>query len=97
MWLLLVIIFYVIGNKEKNYKSLLNQVLFKVLTWITLSNIYNQPMNYMDFPGGSYGKASVYNAGEPDSIPGSGRCPGEENGNPLQYFCLENLMDGGAW
>lgn len=47
MRLLLVIIFYVIGNKEKNYKSLLNQVLFKVLTWITLSNIYNQPMSYM--------------------------------------------------
>lgn len=47
MWLLLVMIFYVIGNKEKNYKSLLDQVLFKVLTWITLSNIYNQPMSYM--------------------------------------------------
>lgn len=47
MRLLLVIVFYVIGNKEKNYKSLLNQVLFKVLTWITLSNIYNQPMSYM--------------------------------------------------
>lgn len=47
MRLLLVITFYVIGNKKKNYKSLLNQVLFKVLTWITLSNIYNQPMSYM--------------------------------------------------
>ena len=36
-------------------------------------------------------------AGDPDSIPGSGRPPGEGNGNPLQYSCLENPMDGGAW
>ena len=50
-----------------------------------------------DFPGGSDGKASVYNAGDLGSIPGSGRFPGEGNGNPLQYFCLENLMDRGAW
>ena len=50
----------------------------------------------MDFPGGSDGKASVYNAGNPDSIPGSGRLAGEENGNPLQYFCLANPMDRGA-
>ena len=50
-----------------------------------------------DFPGGSDSKASVYNAGDPDSIPGSGRSPGEGNGNPLQYYCLENPMDGGAW
>ena len=49
------------------------------------------------FPGGSDGKASVYNAGDPGSIPGSGRSPGEENGNPLQYSCLENPMDRGAW
>ena len=43
------------------------------------------------------GKASAYNAGDPGSIPGSGRSPGEGNGNPLQYSCLENPMDGGAW
>ena len=49
------------------------------------------------FPGGSDGKASVYNAGDPGSIPGSGRSPGEGNGNPLQYSCLENPMDRGAW
>ena len=41
--------------------------------------------------------ASAYNAGDPHSIPGSGRSPGEGNGNPLQYSCLENPMDGGAW
>ena len=49
------------------------------------------------FPGGSDGKASVYNAGDPGSIPGLGRSPGEGNGNPLQDYCLENLMDRGAW
>ena len=48
---------------------------------------------YMGFPGGSEGKASACNAGDLGSIPGSGRCPGERNGNPLQYFCLENPMD----
>ena len=48
------------------------------------------------FPGGSDGKASAYNVGDPGSIPGSGRSPGEGNGNPLQYSCLENPMDGGT-
>ena len=51
----------------------------------------------MDFPGGSDGKVSVYNAGDPSSIPGLGRSPGEGNGNPLQYSCLENPIDRGAW
>ena len=50
-----------------------------------------------DLPGGSDGKASAYNAGDPGSVPGLGRSPGEENGTPLQYSCLENPMDGGAW
>ena len=48
------------------------------------------------FPGGSDGKASVYNAGDPGSSPGLGRSPGEGNGNPLQDYCLENPMDRGA-
>ena len=52
---------------------------------------------YMDFPGGSDGKASAYNVGDPGSIPWSGRSPGEGNGNPLQYSCLENSVDGEAW
>ena len=55
------------------------------------------PNNLRDFSGGSNGKASVCNAGDPGSIPGSGRSPGEGNGNPLHYSCLENPMDGGAW
>ena len=49
------------------------------------------------FPGGSDGKESPYKEGDVGSIPGSGRSPGEENGNPLQYSCLENPMDRGAW
>ena len=51
----------------------------------------------MDFPGGSDDKASVYDAGDSSSIPGLGRSLGEGNGNPLQYCCLENPMDRGAW
>ena len=46
---------------------------------------------FKGFPGGSDGKASVYNAGDPGSIPGLGRSSGKGNGNPLQYYCLENL------
>ena len=49
------------------------------------------------FPGGSEVKASAWNVGDLGLIPGSGRSPGEGNGNPLQYSCLENPMDGGAW
>ena len=49
-----------------------------------------------DFPGGSDGKASAYNVGDPGSIPGQGRSPGEGSGKPLQFSCLENSMDGGG-
>jgi len=53
---------------------------------------------FIFFEGGSSdGKASTYNAGDPGSIPGSGRSPGEGNGNPFHNSCLENFMDGGAW
>ena len=51
----------------------------------------------MGFPGGSVLKNLPANAGAMGLIPGSGRSPGEGNGNPLQYSCLENPMDGGAW
>ena len=56
-----------------------------------------------DFPGGSDGKASAYNAGDLGSIPGSGRSPGQGNRNPLQYSCLEkshgwrSLVDYSPW
>ena len=51
----------------------------------------------MVIPGGSDGKVSASNAGDANSIPGSGRSPGEGNGYPLQYSCLENPVDRGAW
>ena len=55
---------------------------------------------YGDFPGGTVVKNLPVNAGDAGdmgSIPGSGRFPGERNGNPLLYFCLGNPMDRGAW
>ena len=55
------------------------------------------PWLCVGFPGGSEGKASACNMGDLGSIPGLGRSPGERNGNPLQYPCLENAMDGGDW
>ena len=51
----------------------------------------------MGFPGGSDSKETTCNAGDLGSIPGWGRFPGGGHGNPLQYSCLENLMDRGAW
>ena len=51
----------------------------------------------MGFPGGSDGKETACNARDLGPIPGSGRPPGEGNGNPLQYPCLENAMVRGAW
>ena len=52
---------------------------------------------YWDLPVAQMAKKSACNAGDPGSIPGLGRSPGEGNGNPLQYSCLENPMDRGAW
>ena len=49
------------------------------------------------FPGGSDGKKSAFNVGDPGSVPGSGRSPAEGNGYPLQCSCLGNPMDRGAW
>ena len=57
---------------------------------------YKHPFS-QSFPGGSDGKVSACNVGDLGSIPGVGRSPGEGNGNPLQYSCLENPTDGGAW
>ena len=57
----------------------------------------NNKTVFMDFPHNSVGKEPVCNAGDPSSIPGSERSSGEGNGNPLQYSCLENPMDRGAW
>ena len=56
-----------------------------------------EAFNPGDLPGGSDGKESAYNVGDPGAIPGSGRSPTEGNGNPLKYSCLENPMDRGTW
>ena len=63
----------------------------------TTQRLNNSIWCYEGFPGGSEVKASACNAGDLGSIPGSGRSPGEGNGNPLQYSCLENPKDRGAW
>ena len=68
-----------------------------VITFLPRSKRLSISGVMMDFPGGSDGKASVYNVGDLGSIPGSGRSSGEGNGNALQYSCLENPMYGGAW
>ena len=60
-------------------------------------NFFLYPLRSLSFPGGSDGKASAYSEGDLGSIPGLGRSPGEGNGNPLQYSCLEKPTDGGAW
>ena len=74
------------GSKHKSSSDIAGiTVLFKVL------------FCKMGFPGGSDKKESACNAGDSGSIPGSGRSPGEGNGNPLQYSCLENPMNRGAW
>ena len=62
--------------------------------WLFILNIV---MCTHGFPGGSEDKASACSAGDPGSIPGLGRSPGEGNATPLQYSCLENPMDRGAW
>ena len=55
------------------------------------------PLSLLGFPGSSDDKESACNVGDPGSIPGSGKFSGERNGNPLQYSCLGNPMDRGAW
>ena len=59
--------------------------------------MFRNTYTYIGFSGGLDGKESACNAGDTGSIPGSGRSPGEENGNPLQYSCLENPMGRGVW
>ena len=64
---------------------------------VTTVIFYQDVCMTMGFPGGSDCKESACSAGDRVWIAGSGRSPGEGNGNPLQYFCLENSMDRGAW
>ena len=69
------------------------------LSYIIQANNYGFVFSLVicSLSGGSNCKESSYSAGDPGSIPGSGRSPGEEKDNPLQYSCLENSMDSGAW
>ena len=69
---------------------------FPLMYFLSVSSFYKHVL-YCNFPGGSDGKESACNAGDLGSIPGSGRSPRKGNGNPLQYSCLENPMDRGAW
>ena len=64
---------------------------------VLLFSKQNDKLCFIDFPGGSDGKASAYNVGDPGSIPESGRSAGEGNDYLLQYSCLENPMDRGTW
>ena len=65
--------------------------------WILSLQNFLFVYHYAGFPGSSNGKESACSAGDPCLIPGSGRSPREGHGNPLQYSCLENHMDRGAW
>ena len=81
---------------------MLNDVKYTLKVWGTYSHTCKALLLLLlirtnIFPGGSEVKASASNAGDLGSIPGSGRSPGEGNGNPLQYSCLEKPMDGEAW
>ena len=83
-------------NEESRKKDKLQAPLSPKITLFFLRK-YEIFLLRQGFPGGAEVKASASNAGDPGSIPGSGRSPGEGNGNPLQDSCLENSMDGGAW
>ena len=83
--------------RTKSYLSILLQS-YLLLTCLEFSGGFlNLFWKRLSFPGGSDGKASVCNVGDLGSFPGLGRSPGEGNGNPLQYPCLENPMDRRTW
>ena len=77
----------------------MHKKLYILIAQVNRRKYFSEIVSYLkgNIPGGSEGKVSVYNVGDLSSIPGSGRFPGEGNDNPLQYSCLENPMDRGAW
>ena len=83
---------YLVGSclKGRNIQSML---LYAVVQFLLRFNLHL----LLGFPGGSVVKNLPANAEDADSIPGSGRSPGEKNGYPRQYSCLENSMEGGSW
>ena len=93
-----------LGWRNSLFKSILLVTYYYAINYPQTKQLKNKHLffNFTIFMGqgfgsGSDGKASVYNVGDPGLIPGWGRSPGEGNGNPLQYSCLKNPMDGGAW
>ena len=87
--LLVLEIFKYLLTNPLQYRCVLDYV------WVCVCLCFPLPAG--SFPGGSVGKESACNAGDPGSIPVLGRSPGEGNGNPHQYSCLENSMDKEAW
>ena len=87
-------------DKERKEKRQANKLVGRGVSMgveaARMRRFWISPMLISCFPGSSDGKASTYNVGDPGSILGSGRSPGEGNSNPLQYSCLENPMDRGA-
>ena len=87
-------------EKERKEKRQANKLVGRGVSMgveaARMRRFWISPMLISCFPGSSDGKASTYNVGDPGSIPGSRKSSGEGNGNPLQYSCLENPMDGGA-
>ena len=77
---------------QKRRQASSSKALAAHCTWLEFNN-----RTLWSFPGGSDGKESACDAGEPYSTPGSGRSPGQGNGNPIRDFCLKNPMDRGAW
>ena len=75
----------------------INKKKIKCYSFIVISYCIRFDRKIHVFPSGSVVKNLPANARDVGSIPGSGRSPGEGNGNPLQFSCLENPMDGGAW
>ena len=92
-------------DAEKAFEKIQHPFMIKTLQKMSIEGtylnivkaIYEKPTANIILNGGSDGKVSVYNAGDPGLIPGLGRSLGEGNGNPFQYYCLENPMDRGAW
>ena len=92
--------FHIFHSLQSSYSFSFPSVSFSFQDPLLIAVATNNKENLaflIDFPGGSDGKASVYNVRDPGSSPGLGRSPGEGNGNPLQYYCLENPMDREAW
>jgi len=85
-------------NKEIQLYIYVNVYRYLLSRQVASDYIYIYIYSYiLGFPEGSDGKESAYNAGNPSLIPGSGRSSGGSHGNPPQYSCLENSINGGAW